>query len=207
MSTRGSFGLAPHGYRYLMQQSGKAWAEADHQAMGERIRHARDRRGFSLQAVADRLGVSKGTVGHWETGVRAIKHDDLARLCALLQISADEVLFGTRRWPFNGINFDLVNDLDQKELGMLEGAMLQLASSIGFAIRPEAPPRINPSPALAASAGFRKEALTPTPPGKPAFNPPALPPTRAAPSPGTSQPPSSPRSARKPSQPAKVKRR
>jgi transcriptional regulator with XRE-family HTH domain len=48
--------------------------------MGKRITAARNAKGWSLQYVAARLGVSKATVGHWETGARAIKHGDLAAL-------------------------------------------------------------------------------------------------------------------------------
>lgn len=114
------------------------WTRDSDIAMGKRILAARNLRGLSLQAVADALKVSKGTAGHWETGTRTIKHHDLARLCSLLQVSADEVLFGIRRWPFTGIDFDLVNDLEPLDLGRLEGGLLQLAGDFGIQIKRDA---------------------------------------------------------------------
>lgn len=97
------------------------WDDDKSKQMGRRITAAREARGFSLQNVADRLGVSKGSVGHWETGVRAIKHDDLARLCDLLKASADEILFGKRQWPFASIDLDKVLRLEPQEISQLEG--------------------------------------------------------------------------------------
>ena len=110
------------------------WTTAHDNAMGKRIRDAREAKGLSLQAISERLHISKGTAGHWETGERAIKHHDLARLCAELEVSADEILFGVRRWPLPAVDFDLVSDLEPIDLGRLEGAILQRASDLGLQI-------------------------------------------------------------------------
>lgn len=113
------------------------WTAASNLAIGKRLAAARDAKGLSTAALAELLGVSKGTVNHWELGNRAIKHDDLARLCQALDLSADEALFGVRRWPFKGIDFDLVNDLDPRDLGRLEGSLMQLAQDFGMQIKRE----------------------------------------------------------------------
>lgn len=107
----------------------------DLKEVGARIALARNAKGLSIQQLADRLCMTKGSVGHWETGTNAIKAPELARICKLLDVSADELLFGIRRWPFTGVDFDLVNDLDPRDLGRLEGALLTLAEQFGMQIK------------------------------------------------------------------------
>lgn len=106
---------------------------------GERLASARAAKGFSMATVAERLGVSKATVGHWEGGKRAIKHDDLAALCTLLGVSADEMLFGVRRWPFEGIDFGLVAGLEQSDRDRLAGALMLAAAQFGLDVKPTHP--------------------------------------------------------------------
>lgn len=106
-------------------------------AIGRRIAAARAARGLSLQQVADKLDVSKATIGHWETGARAIKHGDLARLCKLLAVSADLVLFGERQWPFKSIPLERVACLDRSALDLLAGAMALAAAQLGIDLRPQ----------------------------------------------------------------------
>lgn len=104
----------------------------DDAAIGKRITAARQAKGWSLQYVADRLKVSKATVGHWETGARAIKHGDLAALCLLLQTSADMILFGRRQWPFKNITLEAVAALEAADVAQLEGAMRLMAAQAGI---------------------------------------------------------------------------
>lgn len=110
----------------------------DLKQMGRRIADARAAKGLSTQGLATKMEISKGAVGHWETGKNAIRAPELGQLCQILGVSADELLFGVRRWPFSMIDFDAVAGLDQRERGLLEGAMLLAAAQIGLEIKQEA---------------------------------------------------------------------
>lgn len=132
------------------------WTEEHDRAMGKRIREAREAKGWSLQQLAERLNVVKASAGHWETGLRAIKHHDLAALCAELDVSADEIVFGVRRWPFTAIDFDRVARLDPIELAHLEGGLMQLASDLGLEI-------LRPKSALVDDSRARQLVLGATP--------------------------------------------
>ena len=91
-----------------------------------------------MQTLADRLGVTKATVGHWETGARTIKLLDLRRVCSALEISSDFALFGERRWPFDRISYEAVRDLEPQDRNRLEGALLLTAAQIGLEIGKQA---------------------------------------------------------------------
>lgn len=61
--------------------------------IGERIKEMREIRGYTQQQVADKLGESSGRVIYnWEKGIARPDSDKIARLCNVLQISADELL-------------------------------------------------------------------------------------------------------------------
>ncbi len=62
-------------------------------SIGERIKEIREIRGYTQQQVADKLGESSGRVIYnWEKGIARPDSDKIARLCNVLQISADELL-------------------------------------------------------------------------------------------------------------------
>lgn len=107
--------------------------------LGDRLVEIRKTRGWSIDRVAKALSVSRATVGHWETGTRAIKSSDLARLCQVLQASADDLLFGARRWPFQHVSVEIVEALEPTEIAQLEGAMAAAADSLGIKLRPSFP--------------------------------------------------------------------
>lgn len=119
-------------YRLLMTQY---WSEEKDKELGRRIAAARTAKGMSLAVVGEKLSVTRATVGHWETGQRAIKHADLAALCGVLDISADELLFGVQRWPFSKIDFGSVTDLEPMDLARLEGALMLTAAQLGIEIK------------------------------------------------------------------------
>lgn len=110
------------------------WTPEHDAALGSRLTQAREKKGRSLAQVGEELGVSKATVGHWETGNRSIKHHDLAALCSVLSISADELLFGSKRWPFEGIEFESIAQLEPNEIDKLEGAIVSTAHQYGLVI-------------------------------------------------------------------------
>lgn len=120
---------------YVAPMNEYAWDDSADAAMAARLKAAREAKGFSLAYVAGKLKVSKATVGHWETASRAIKHNDLAAFCKLLDVSADEVLFGVKRWPFEKIDFQSVSDLNTRDKDRLEGALVFTAAQLNIEIK------------------------------------------------------------------------
>ena len=61
--------------------------------IGDRIRELRDLRNMTQQQLADGMGESSGRVIYnWEKGISRPDSDKIVRLCAVLQVSADELL-------------------------------------------------------------------------------------------------------------------
>lgn len=47
---------------------------------------------LTQQDVADICGVSDATVGHWETGRRDMRIDNIIKLCSYYKVSSDYIL-------------------------------------------------------------------------------------------------------------------
>ena len=61
--------------------------------VGEQIKKYRNIKGMTQQDIADALGESSGRVIYnWEKGISRPDCDKLARLCDLLEVSADELI-------------------------------------------------------------------------------------------------------------------
>jgi transcriptional regulator with XRE-family HTH domain len=62
---------------------------------GERLRQARNAKGFNQETLGKMLGgTSKQTISHWEGGRYEPNLDQLALLCDVLDTSADWLLLG-----------------------------------------------------------------------------------------------------------------
>ena len=64
--------------------------------MGRRIAQCRKQRQMTQEQLAEKMGVSLQTVSCIELGKKAIRPENLANLCARLDVSADYVLYGKR---------------------------------------------------------------------------------------------------------------
>ena len=65
------------------------------ETMGTRIRILRQAKGYSLEKLGELVGVSKGAVGHWETGnTQNIKNATMLRLVQVLGTSHEYLLNG-----------------------------------------------------------------------------------------------------------------
>ncbi|MBQ6346971.1 MAG: helix-turn-helix transcriptional regulator [Clostridia bacterium] len=64
------------------------------QAFGERLRTLRMDKGFSLQQLAGRIGVSKSMVSFYESGERLPSYDVLFEICRVLDTSVEYMLYG-----------------------------------------------------------------------------------------------------------------
>ena len=60
--------------------------------LGNNLFHARKRRGFSQEDVAQRLGVSRQTVSKWETGETVPDIRQSKKMASLYNISLDELI-------------------------------------------------------------------------------------------------------------------
>lgn len=63
--------------------------------IGQRIRAARHHAGLSQQALADRLGLSKSLVAHWERGARIPKIGQVRHLATICQVDPVPILLGS----------------------------------------------------------------------------------------------------------------
>ena len=63
--------------------------------MGKRIFDRRKALHLTQEQLAEKLGVSTQMISNLELGKKAIRPENLARLCEILNISADYVLTGT----------------------------------------------------------------------------------------------------------------
>lgn len=80
--------MTSHHTSSLTPDSNKASAHNHHYAT--LIRNGRKQKGLSQQILAQKLGVSKNTIGHWESGRARPDLDLISLLCATLEISLHE---------------------------------------------------------------------------------------------------------------------
>lgn len=63
--------------------------------MGQRIMVRRKSLRMTQEELAERLGVSTQMISNLELGKKAIRPDNLAKVCSVLELSADFILTGT----------------------------------------------------------------------------------------------------------------
>lgn len=64
------------------------------QELGARITKLREERGWSREALAKKLRVSRGRLGNWERGENSPPLEKLVDLRRLLRVSLDELVLG-----------------------------------------------------------------------------------------------------------------
>ena len=70
--------------------------EADLAEMGKRIQHLRKHHGYTQEHLAEMMGVSIQMISNLELGKKAIRPENLIKLCDVLNVSTDYVLRGFR---------------------------------------------------------------------------------------------------------------
>jgi transcriptional regulator with XRE-family HTH domain len=96
-----SQGEKPPGNRDKKKKLKRANGRGDDQSVGDRIRRLRSHElELSQVAFADRLGVSRGAVGNWETG-QGIKRASLERIVETFNVSFDWLASGLGQ-PYQG---------------------------------------------------------------------------------------------------------
>lgn len=68
--------------------------ELDYDSMGMRIRQVRKAKGWSQDELAKKCGISMSFLGHIERGSRIMSLETFVSLCAALDTTADELLWG-----------------------------------------------------------------------------------------------------------------
>jgi transcriptional regulator with XRE-family HTH domain len=141
------------------------WKQDVQEAIGARMREARVMRGMSLRALAPKLGVKHAALGHWENGKNPISLPQLWMMCALLGVSADKILFGVERWPFEKVAYAKVADLEPADRNRLEGGLLSVAADLGVDIKQDPPsPAARQAKAVASFSEFAETATATAPP-------------------------------------------
>lgn len=83
--------------------------------MGERIFNQRKSLKMTQEELAEKLGVSTQMISNLENGKKAIRPENLVKLCEVLNISADYVLTGNHTAKaVNGISDKLLNLTDDE---------------------------------------------------------------------------------------------
>lgn len=59
--------------------------------LGSALRRKREAKGFSQEYVAERIGVTKNSVSHWELGKRSMYAEQLEKCCRILGCTMQEV--------------------------------------------------------------------------------------------------------------------
>ena len=57
-----------------------------------RIKELREEKGLSQKKLADQLGLSAGTIGNWESGIREPNFDTVAKLAEFFNVTVDYLL-------------------------------------------------------------------------------------------------------------------
>lgn len=90
--------------------------------MGQRIMVRRKSLRMTQEELAEKLGVSTQMISNLELGKKAIRPDNLARVCDVLSLSADFVLTGS--------NTNTAVDTVAKKLILLTAEELKLVSDM-----------------------------------------------------------------------------
>lgn len=90
-----------------------------------RIRKARENQGYTREKFAEHLDVSVSYLAELERGRTGISVKMLTKVCKLLGLSADYVIFGQER-EADALRLDSIHRIDQKYLPVLDAVITQL---------------------------------------------------------------------------------
>ena len=93
--------------------------------MGQRIMVRRKGLQLTQEELAERMGVSTQMISNLELGKKAIRPENLSRLCGILQVSSDFIL--------NGVDARAkVNEVAEKLLQLTDGQLLMVSDMIDY---------------------------------------------------------------------------
>ena len=95
--------------------------------MHTRVRKARESMGYTRERFAEKLDVSISYLAELERGRTGISVKMLIKVCNILGLSADYVLFGTER-DADALRADNIRRIDDKYLPLLDRVIAELLS-------------------------------------------------------------------------------
>lgn len=93
--------------------------------MHTRIRKAREDMGYTREQFAEKLDVSVSYLAELERGRTGISVKMLIKVCNVLGLSSDYVLFGSQRTE-DGLRLDAIHRIDEKYLPLLDRMIEEL---------------------------------------------------------------------------------
>ena len=93
--------------------------------MGQRIMVRRKALQLTQEELAERLGVSTQMISNLELGKKAIRPENLARVCEILRVSADFILTGMDART-------KVKEVAEKLLQLTDGQLLMVSDMIDY---------------------------------------------------------------------------
>ena len=93
--------------------------------MHTRIRHAREQQGYTREQFAEKLDVSVSYLAELERGRTGISVKMLVKVCNLLGLSADYVLYGEERTA-DAMLLDKIHRIDDKYIPLLNKVITEL---------------------------------------------------------------------------------
>ena len=93
--------------------------------MYRRIRKAREDLGYTREKFAEKLDVSVSYLAELERGRTGISVKMLVKVCNVLGLSADYVLFGNERQD-DTLRLDAIHRIDEKYLPLLDKVIAEL---------------------------------------------------------------------------------
>ena len=90
-----------------------------------RIRRAREELGYTREKFAEKLDVSVSYLAELERGRTGISVKMLIKVCNVLGLSADYVLFGSERQE-DALRLDAIHRIDEKYLPLLDKVIAEL---------------------------------------------------------------------------------
>lgn len=90
-----------------------------------RIRKAREEAGYTREKFAELLDVSVSYMAEVERGRTGVSVKMLIKICNILGLSADYVLFGAKRSD-DDLRGDRINRIDRRYLPLLDGVITEL---------------------------------------------------------------------------------
>lgn len=93
--------------------------------MYTRIRKAREDLGYTREQIAEKLEVSVSYMAEVERGKTGISVKMLIKMCDVLGLSADYILFGEER-DKDTLLLDKIHRIDEKYLPLLESMITEL---------------------------------------------------------------------------------
>lgn len=93
--------------------------------MHTRIRKARENRGYTRERFAEILDVSVSYLAELERGRTGISVKMLVKVCNVLGLSADYILFGEKRTS-DTLRLDAIHRIDEKYIPLLDKMISEL---------------------------------------------------------------------------------